>query len=58
MSKAMIFVMVFYLPEGEWVDYFSGEVYQGGRVINNYASPLWKLPVFVKNGAIIPDDTP
>ena len=47
-----------YLPEGEWVDYFSGEVYQGGRIINNYASPLWKLPVFVKNGAIIPMTSP
>lgn len=43
-----------YLPEGEWVDYFSGEIVQGGRIINNYAAPLWKLPVFVKNGAIIP----
>lgn len=44
-----------YLPAGEWVDYFSGEVYTGGdRVINNYAAPLWKLPVFVKRGAIIP----
>lgn len=43
-----------YLPEGEWVDYFSGEIYQGGRIINSYEAPLWKLPVFVKNGAIIP----
>lgn len=47
-----------YLPEGEWVDYFSGEVYQGGRIINNYAAPLWKLPVFVKKGAIIPMISP
>lgn len=47
-----------YLPEGEWVDYFSGEVVQGGRIINNYAAPLWKLPVFVKNGAIIPMASP
>lgn len=47
-----------YLPEGEWVDYFSGEVYQGGRIINSYAAPLWKLPVFVKNGAIIPMTSP
>ncbi|MEL5895677.1 TIM-barrel domain-containing protein [Bacteroides sp. GD17] len=47
-----------YLPEGEWVDYFSGDVYQGGCIINNYASPLWKLPVFVKNGAIIPMTSP
>lgn len=43
-----------YLPEGNWVDYFSGQVYKGGRVINNFDSPLWKLPVFVKQGAIIP----
>nr|WP_101544533.1 TIM-barrel domain-containing protein [Bacteroides cutis] len=47
-----------YLPEGEWVDYFSGELYQGGRIINNFTSPLWKLPVFVKNGAIIPMTSP
>ncbi|WP_291528535.1 TIM-barrel domain-containing protein [Bacteroides sp. UBA939] len=47
-----------YLPEGEWVDYFSGEIYQGNRIINSYASPLWKLPIFVKNGAIIPMTSP
>ncbi|WP_347396504.1 DUF5110 domain-containing protein, partial [Parabacteroides leei] len=27
-------------------------------VINNFASPLWKLPVFVKSGAIIPMTNP
>lgn len=43
-----------YLPEGTWIDYFSGEMYQGNRIINNFDSPIWKLPVFVKNGAIIP----
>lgn len=43
-----------YLPEGEWVDYFTGEKYEGNCVLNNFAAPLWKLPVFVKNGAIIP----
>lgn len=43
-----------YLPEGKWIDYFNGDMYQGGRIINNYDSPLWKLPVFVKAGAIIP----
>ena len=43
-----------YLPEGKWIDYFNGDVYQGGRIINNYDAPLWKLPVFVKAGAIIP----
>lgn len=43
-----------YLPEGEWVDYFNGKVYQGGRIINEFDAPYWKLPVFVKRGAIIP----
>ena len=43
-----------YLPEGTWIDYFNGDRYEGGRIINNYDAPLWKLPVFVKSGAIIP----
>lgn len=43
-----------YLPEGEWIDYFSGEKYEGGCILNNFDAPLWKLPLFVKNGAIIP----
>ena len=43
-----------YLPEGVWIDYFTGEKYEGNRIINNFSSPVWKLPVFVKNGAIIP----
>ena len=47
-----------YLPEGSWVDYFTGQVYEGGRVINNFDCPIWKLPVFVKRGAIIPMNNP
>ncbi len=43
-----------YLPEGQWVDFFSGRCYEGGRIINEYECPLWKLPVFVRRGAIIP----
>ena len=51
-----------YLPnynqEGEeptiWIDYFSGKQYRGGQVLENYDAPLWKLPLFVKAGAIIP----
>lgn len=43
-----------YLPEGTWIDWFSGDTYAGGRILNNYDAPLWKLPVFVKAGAIIP----
>lgn len=47
-----------YLPDKDqiWIDYFTGEQYQGGQVINNFDAPLWKLPLFVKNGAILPKD--
>lgn len=47
-----------YLPKGEWIDYFSGEAYEGDRVINSFNAPIWKLPVFVKSGAIIPMANP
>ena len=45
-----------YLPDTEqiWIDYYTGQEYQGGQVINNFDAPLWKMPVFVKAGAIIP----
>jgi alpha-glucosidase (family GH31 glycosyl hydrolase) len=43
-----------YLPEGIWFDYFSGEKYEGNCITNNFNAPIWKLPVFVKAGAIIP----
>lgn len=46
-----------YLPGGSdqiWVDYFTGKQYRGGQVLNNFDAPIWKLPLFVKNGAIIP----
>lgn len=47
-----------YLPEGKWIDYFTGDVYEGNTILNNFDTPLWKLPVFVKQGAIIPTTTP
>ena len=47
-----------YLPEGTWYDYFSGEAYQGDKVIDAFEAPLWKLPVFVRQGAIIPMSNP
>lgn len=47
-----------YLPEGQWIDYFSGESFAGNRILNNFDAPLWKLPVFVKAGAIIPMTNP
>lgn len=46
-----------YLPGGSdqvWIDYFTGKQYRGGQTLNNFDAPIWKLPLFVKNGAIVP----
>ena len=37
-----------------WIDYFTGKQYRGGQVLNNFEAPLWKLPLFVQAGAIVP----
>ncbi|MHC1691506.1 MAG: alpha-xylosidase [Sphaerochaetaceae bacterium] len=42
-----------YLPSGEWVDFWSGEVVQGEVWLKNTLSPLELLPVFVKKGSTI-----
>ena len=43
-----------FLPQGKWIDWFTGDTYTGGVVLNGFDAPLWKLPLFVKAGAIIP----
>ena len=48
-----------YLPKGSrWIDYFTGDVYDGGQMLNNFEAPIWKTPVFVRSGAIIPVNAP
>ncbi|MGO2541623.1 MAG: NPCBM/NEW2 domain-containing protein [Specibacter sp.] len=43
------------LPAGsQWVDYWSGTIYQGGQVLNGYSAPLEKLPIFVRAGSVVP----
>jgi len=44
---------VIYLPEGEWYDYWNGQKYEGSRYYN-VETPLEKLPIYAKAGAIIP----
>ncbi|HVO72936.1 MAG TPA: TIM-barrel domain-containing protein [Ignavibacteriaceae bacterium] len=43
-----------YLPkEAEWYDFWTGEKYNGGQIINK-ASPIDIIPLFVKAGSIVP----
>lgn len=44
-----------YLPSGcKWYDYFEGKEYEGDQVITVDTSDLMKMPLFVKQGGIIP----
>ena len=43
-----------YLPEGEWVEFFTGRKWQGGRWYKQVEVPLDQMPVFVRPGAVIP----
>ena len=42
-----------YLPKGTWIDFFDGKIYSGPDSIW-IEVPLEKLPLFVRQGAIIP----
>ena len=42
-----------YLPEGLWVNFFTGERMDGGRWYYNVEVPLDQMPVFVRPGAHI-----
>ncbi|MFC5712943.1 glycoside hydrolase family 31 protein [Thalassorhabdus alkalitolerans] len=41
-----------YLPEGSWIDYWTGEEYRGSDY-HLVKAPLDRLPIFIKKGAII-----
>ncbi|CAH0714982.1 unnamed protein product, partial [Brenthis ino] len=49
-----------YLPDKNqvWIDFITGKKYQGGKIYNNIITPLWKIPVFIKDGSIIPMTNP
>ena len=42
-----------YLPEGLWVNFFTGKRLEGGRWYYNVEVPLDEMPVFVRPGALI-----
>jgi alpha-D-xyloside xylohydrolase len=48
-----------YLPEGLWVNFFTGERLDGGRWYYDVEVPLDQMPVFIRPGSLIrlyPDD--
>ena len=49
-----------YLPTGQWTDYATGKVYQGGRSIRYpLDAKAWSdIPLFVREGAIVPMQPP
>lgn len=47
--------MDIYLPQGcQWVDYWTGKIYNGGEILAVDTTDLSNMPLFVRNGAIIP----
>jgi alpha-glucosidase len=42
-----------YLPAGDWYDFWTNELFEGGQVVN-VPAPLERLPLFVRAGAVIP----
>ena len=46
------------LPSGRWLDPYEGVFLDGGCIYNSYPAPLERLPLFVREGAIIPLTAP
>ena len=43
-----------FLPAGDdWIDYFTGDIYEGGRKIV-HECPVERMPVFVRAGSVLP----
>ncbi len=47
------FDMHFSLPKGEWIDYFTGALYEGGKEMDYEPQGLASGALFVKNGAVL-----
>lgn len=43
-----------YLPEGEWVDFWSGEALRGPTWLRGVEVPLARMPLYVRRGARVP----
>lgn len=43
-----------YLPEGEWINFFTGEHFTGEQWLRGLIVPLEQMPVYVRKGSEIP----
>jgi alpha-D-xyloside xylohydrolase len=52
----------YYLPPGEWTDYFTGERVTGGRFVTESNVTFFRIPLFVRENTLLPvgahDDRP
>lgn len=42
-----------YLPEGKWIDYDNGRLYQGPAILKNFPIPVDKTPLFVGGSGFV-----
>jgi alpha-glucosidase (family GH31 glycosyl hydrolase) len=47
-----------YFPKGTWIDLHNGDSFVGPTEIENFSAPIEKMPLFAKEGAIIPKALP
>ncbi len=47
---------IVWLPDGTWYDFFTGEKFEGNRVVSRYGT-LKEIPVFAKAGTIVPTNS-
>ena len=43
-----------YLPEGDWINFFTGDYFKGGKWYENFEVSLEEMPVWVRKDAEIP----
>ena len=43
----------FYLPKGDWVNYWTGALLEGGQQVT-VAAPLEQIPILLRSGSIVP----
>jgi hypothetical protein len=45
-----------YLPSGQWMDFDSGAIHSGGRVLKGFALPVDKTPLFIGGSGVTLED--